>query len=394
MVGSCREILQGILQYAQTKNDWNLNISIHPDALTPELVSSFERENVAGILLTELGTASESFATTSIPFVLMSSRPPAFSPKPDISCFISPDEADLGRCGAEYLYSLGFFASFGFVQSYPNTAWCELRKNGFVDAIRKHKRDAVVFTGPTTASALRPPGQEEDLRKLSDWLVKLPKPAAIMADHDWRATQILNVCRRTGIRIPDQISLLGVDNDILLCEAMKPFLSSIRPSHEQVGYAAAMALDQLLSKRKIKSEQTITTPKNAIVERESTRPLAPAGQLIQKARSFISQHACDGIGVADVVAKLGVSRSLAEYRFRLIEGKSILQTILEHRLNEVTRLLKTTQYPITRITLSCGFHDPKYLAQLFKKRFHCSMRKYRQMQQYQQGKAEEPSESK
>ena len=181
-------------------------------------------------------------------------------------------------------------------------------------------------------------------------------------------------------QVPEQVSVLGVDDDVLLCDFTNPPLSSVKPDHEQVGYRAAAELDVLMNAR------TKTTRKKArvvlcqikgVTERATTKPLAPSSALIKKALDYIDKHACEGATVKDVVAHLGISRSLADLRFRETLGVSILDTLTKRRLNEVVRLLFTTDYSIKRISLTCGFNNIKHLKWLFKKHFHMSMRDYR-----------------
>jgi len=198
-----------------------------------------------------------------------------------------------------------------------------------------------------------------------------------MADHDTRAAQVIECCRRLGLKIPKQVSLIGVDNDRVICDFTVPPLSSISLDHEQVGVRAAAQLAAMMLRKAPSKRKTVKCPAKTVVVRETTRPLSPSGQLVHNALAFIDLHACEGIRVTDVVKHLGVSRALADLRFREVENRSILDTIIDRRLAEVVRLLFSTHYSITRISLVCGFKNPKHLKRLFKSRYGSSMREYR-----------------
>ena len=130
--------------------------------------------------------------------------------------------------------------------------------------------------------------------------------------------------------------------------------------------------------RHTKKPHVVRCAIKGIVERGTTKPLAPSAALVKKATDFIDRHACEGACVTDVVAAMGVSRSLADLRFREVNGITILEALTRRRLNEVVRLLFTTDYPIKRISLSCGFSNIKHLKWLFRKRHGMSMREFRE----------------
>ena len=146
--------------------------------------------------------------------------------------------------------------------------------------------------------------------------------------------------------------------------------------HVRLGELAAEALRRLLANPRQKTF-TLLAPTRGVVERQSARPVAPAAALAERAVAFIRRNAAAGISSADVAAHLGVSRSLADLRFRQTMGESMLSMIQRLRLEAVKRKLRDTAMPIGQVTASCGFASPEHAKRLFKARFGCSMREWR-----------------
>ena len=376
--GSGRELLQGALQYARTDPYCSVQLELMPDSLTPEKVASFESAGYSGILTSEIGMTDEvtkAFINLNIPMVVMGAPDPRLAKRRGNLVFVGMDEVGIGVLGAQHFNSLGAFNAYGFVASYRGLPWSDLRKEGFVTEARRSKVEVRTFDGPAQlAISFATP---EETKRLEAWLLALPKPAAVMADHDVRAAQVLDCCRRLGFAVPGQVSVLGVDNDRVICDFTEPTLSSILPDHEQVGFRAAARLNPMMKKRNASVGKPIKCAPRGVIARDSTRPLSPSGRLVERARIYIDQHACDGIRVTDVVKHLDVSRSLIDLRFREIENKSILKSILERRLSEVTRLLLSTNDSLLSISSRCGFANAKHLKRLFKARFNCTMSEYR-----------------
>jgi LacI family transcriptional regulator len=197
-----------------------------------------------------------------------------------------------------------------------------------------------------------------------------------MAAYDTRALNILEACKNEGFAIPEQICILGVDNDRLLCESAKPTLSSVAPDHIGEGRIAADALNHLLRHASRRPKSVLCSAKT-VIERESTSPVSPARSLIQRALAYIDAHTTEEIKVADVIRHLGVSRSLVELRFRQYHTTTLAEAIRERRLEEVKRRLVKTRSPIQTISYECGFNNINHLKNIFRRRFGLSMREFR-----------------
>jgi LacI family transcriptional regulator len=291
--------------------------------------------------------------------------------------FININDTEIGRSAAEYLFSLGRFRSYGFVSKNKTDAnyTYTFREKGFRAFFRGKADDVRIYR--TAAGIER--GSLEDIVVLAEWLKSLPKPAAVMAPHDIWATRIVEAAEMADIKIPDSLAVIGVDNDRVYCETSRPMITSITPNHARIGELAARTLKKIMqSPLKAKSPIEIMSPSShKIIERQSTKPISPIAQIINRAESFIRENATNGISAADVAADLGVSRRLADLRFRQAAGKSILEAILDCRFDEMKRLLRVTDIPVGKVITSCGFKTVSNAKSLFKKRYGMSMSEYR-----------------
>jgi LacI family transcriptional regulator len=211
---------------------------------------------------------------------------------------------------------------------------------------------------------------------LEEFLLTLPKPAAVFGANDILAMQVLRVCRNARIKVPSEVSVIGCDNDELICQNTKPQLTSIQPNFHLAGYTAAKILNNLMRGKAV-DRAPATIGGHTLFPRSSTCHLPPAAVLVQHAMDYIKTHATEGISTSDVVAHLRVSRSLLDLRFRQVRGECVMDAILATRLNAVRHALKTTDRKILAIGRECGFGNPDYLKRLFKKRFGVSMQEWR-----------------
>ncbi len=288
---------------------------------------------------------------------------------------VKVDGRDLGRTAADYFLSLGRFRAFGFVGESHRPLADDPRAQGFAERLKE--RSLATFRFPRQDS---PDGSAASLAALAAWLTDLPKPAAVMASYDLLATQVLDAAHEAGLDVPEQVSVLSVDNDNLLCDFTDPPLTSLAPDYAQAGAQAVRTLLRMMGTGRTARAPTTLIRGHHLVERESTRHLTPSAALVERALAFIRQDACDGIDARDVVTHLGVLRRLADRRFRELTQKSILETILEIRLNALKEKIAATRRPIGTLTLECGFRSENHAKALFRQRFGLSMRAFRNAQ--------------
>ena len=277
--------------------------------------------------------------------------------------FVASDDYKAGQQGAQHLLSLGKMRSYGFIPGLnTDSRWSKLRQRGMADVLEGHGLALEVFDAATDS--------------LDEWLEALPKPTAIMTPSDDGANQVISICHKLKIKMPDQLVIIGNDNNELICENLRPRLSSVRIDHEGEGYAAAKMLDRMMKYPNRPVKDVLIAPKGVAV-RDSTRPASPAANLIERALAYIREHAADGITVDDVVDHVNVSRCLLYLRFREKLGKSILAAITERRVAMMKTKLKSSKAPVAQLALACGFPTAGHATRVFKAATGVSPRDWR-----------------
>ena len=277
--------------------------------------------------------------------------------------FISVDSGEIGRMAARFLSGAGEYAAFGFVGSVAENGWSRARGAAFASELRRvGRRDVRRFEGA-----------RGDLLK---WLRDIPKPAAVFAANDHRAADVLRTCTNGGVRVPDDLAVLGVDDDPIFCVHTRPTLSSIHPDFEAEGYAAAQALSQLFARRAVRRRISVLG-EPTVTERISTAPCSPAGRLVRRADDIIAEHANELLNADMIADALGISRRLLDLRYRQINGISVREGIENTRLRKACHLLRNSRLSHREIASACGFRSASYLEYVFMRRFGKTMRSFR-----------------
>ena len=215
-----------------------------------------------------------------------------------------------------------------------------------------------------------------DNERVARWLKELPKPVGLMACNDMRGQQVLNACRAVGVIVPDEVAVVGADNDETLCDLSDPPLSSVVPNAERIGYEAAGLLDLMMAGKKPKQHEVLINP-TGVVTRRSTEVLAIEDRQIAAAAHFIREHACEGIDVSHVLRAVPLSRSTLERRFAAIMGHSPKHEILRARLNRAKQLLAESDFTLDTIAEKIGLEHTEYLGRIFKKKFGMTPARFR-----------------
>ena len=287
-------------------------------------------------------------------------------------CNFVTDDSQIGKMAAEYFLGRNFrnFAFFG----YKNIFWSETRGQSFSERLAQAGFAAHILT----QSGLEPMdtrSKNSGRLALGEWLLSLPKPLALMACNDDRALDVCDACKATGLDIPHDVAVLGVDNDDLACELANPPLSSISVNNEKAGYEAAALLNQLMSGKKIKKQ--ITAIPTHIVTRQSTDIFAISDPDVVDALRFVQQHVTEDIHVADVVRAVPLSRRVLESRFRKTVGRSILSEIRRARVEQVAQMLIETNLPISEIAKNLSYAGIEHIARYFRREKGMSLIEYR-----------------
>ena len=363
---SGRNQLMGIFRFLGYDRHWDIRLLQTPDELTPDVVTSAAEEGIDGLITCVEGLPGtvEALVVAPFPVVALDLDSPVLKTRQYDISFAWTDDDGVGVRGARFLAGLGRIGSFAFVPSINEKGWSHRRESAFCREIARQGTSCHIFPGGNAQA-------------LGTWLEKLPRPVAVMAASDFRARQVIEACHDRNLNIPVQVAVLGVDNDELLCDYPSPTLSSILPDFEDQGFKAARELARMMNANRPSAPRIIPCSVKGIVVRESTHPFAPSENLVRRARAYIAREAVNGASVSDVVAHLGVSRRLADLRFRQITGKTIGEALTRARLDAVIRLLRQRHVPLSEIPAHCGFANANALRNLFRKTYGVSMHTWR-----------------
>ena len=363
---SAREQLAGIYHFQQMQRNWDISLIPSNDPRFQSAILQSLSGNVDGAIV-KIGCALDItpiLQSTRLPLVILEKPPQeevsAFKDQGRPFAVIGINNKKVGRMAADYLSHLGNFANYLFIHDPNDNEWARSRGCSFKSAmLKRHHRVKIL-----------------SLEDFERQLPTMETPMAVFAAFDLLATNVLKACRKANLSIPGDAVVLGVDNDSALCENTSPTLSSVRLDHESLGYSAAKELDALMNGKRTKANEEL--PPLDVVVRNSTTYLPPSRQLVDRAMRIIEDNGTKGISVTDIARQLGVSTSLLKLRFRQTRNCSLRDTLTTTRLDEVTRLLKTSDHPVSQIARMCGFSSPVVLDHLFKKKFGLSPGRWRQ----------------
>lgn len=276
---------------------------------------------------------------------------------------IRPDNVVIGHLGAEHFLERGFY-HFGFA-GFANTQWARERRDGFVEALRLAGQSCDVLDVEWPGD-LTPFWDESQTNVLADWLRGLPKPVAVMSCNDLRALQLISAAHTANYLVPEEVAVLGANNDAIRCDLSYPPLSSVAANPFQVGYAAAECLAQLMDGHAPENMDQRIDPVG-VVTRHSTDVLAINDRNVAAALSYIREHACRGTSVEAVLKHAAASRSQLEKKFRRFLGRSPQSEIRRVQVARIKQLLVDTDFPLKKIADLTGFEHVEYLSVVFKR---------------------------
>jgi LacI family transcriptional regulator len=375
-----RKISQGVATYAHEKCNWDFHVVQDPLENLPYLeqdpletlldLRSFHADGIIAAFLSR--RASKSVIALKLPTVGIEAEHGWANPSWNIPYFSTDNEA-IGRLAAEEFVKRGLrHLAFCGIPRTRFTAWSQMRQTAFVQCAKEAGLPCSVFTGEPVGH-----GNRVTLHKqLSNWLMSLEKPVGLMACYDVRARHVLAACRSLGILVPEEVAVIGVDNDELMCELTSPPLSSIEQAARGIGYQAASLLDQLMAGEKPMRLKHVVKPE-AIVTRRSSDTLAIADADVAAAVRFIHEKACSGIRVYDVVRHVAVARSALEMRFKNVMGRTIHAEIQRLQIERARQLVAATNLPLKEVAKEAGFAYVQYMTTIFRRHIGQTPGEYR-----------------
>ena len=351
-----RGLLRGVIRYQREHEPWSLYF--RPQGLgepPPAWLRSWKGDGI--LVRANSRKTADLVIETGLPAVEL-----RFSvPDLDLPC-VGIDNRLTVELAFQHLHDRGF-RSFGFC-GLPRgeNVVVDYRGECFRELAGKVGARCDLYPGP--AGRRRSGPWEEEQAEIADWIAALPKPAGIMACHDDRGLQVLDACRRAGVRVPDEAAVIGVDNDEFLCNLSSPPLSSVDVGVERAGYEAAALLDRLMARRQVR-ERRILLPPIGVVVRQSTDVMPIEDQDLARVIRYIREHACAGIRVDDVLRQGTLSHSTLQRRFKALLGRTPKDEITRVQLERAKHLLAHTDLPAAAIAARCGFAQLKRLSTVF-----------------------------
>jgi LacI family transcriptional regulator len=351
-----RGLMQGISHYAHLHDDWSLYVEER--GLDDPVPRWLKPEEFNGVILRARDRSMmEEVLDLGIPTVCLGedNPPGAFT--------ISSDDALSGVMAAEHLLERNF-KNFGYV-GIKGYIWSDIRRETFSRRIRESGRSVNIIEPARKTRSV--PRWDQVGHILSDWITDLPKPVGIMCCYDVMARTVIDVCREIQVPVPEQVAIIGVDNDEVLCEVSQPRLSSVALDTRRIGFEAATMLDRLIEGEEVGRHVAVSP--GGVVARGSTDTLAIEDPHVATALAFIRRYACKGIEAGDVVSRVPLSRRTLERRFSDRVGRSLLSEIHQVRFDRMKRFLSETDLKLDAIAARCGFSHTPYMAAQFRKHF-------------------------
>lgn len=365
-----RGLLRGIESYVREHGRWRIYLAEHGRGeQPPPWLRGWDGDGI--IARIENPAIAEALAPLKIPIVDVS----AARLLPKLPWF-ETDDAEFAHLAAEHLLERGLthFAFCGDAQFN----WSLWRGEHFTRLIREAGHECHHFQPSRKGRA----SGEHIIDEIGRWLTELPKPLGLFACYDLRGHQVLDACRRLGIAVPEEVAVLGSDNDDLLCDLADPPLSSVIPNTRRTGYEAAALLDAMMAGKSRRAGVQLIPP-IGIATRQSTEVLAVADRHVAHAVRQIRESSDKGLRVEDLARGAGISRRLLEVRFKKLLGRSPHEEIVRAQLSRVKELLAGTDLTLREIAGRTGFQHVEYLSVVFKKKIGIPPGQYRLEQQPQ-----------
>ena len=351
--------LCGIFRASAESGTIELKIMDEGRDLTPEYVDREIENGIRGFIIGANGIDAAVLHIRERKMPLVTISLPYNTGRNSVA--IHTDNKAIAKEAARMLMSARTFNSYAYYPSVDSAEWSLEREEHFLKYVNQQKKVHPAVTLPRNSTA--------------EALLALPRPVGILAANDTYAAELLDICSKAKLRIPRDVSIIGVDNEEFLCENTTPSITSIEPDFEREGYEAVKAILLLLDRKP--AARRIVCGIRRVVIRKSTVAKHYAAALVGRALEYINEKATSGITVSDVCAHLRVSRRLLGLRFREIRNSTPIDAIIERKLTVLRKELATTDQPISIICKQCGFGSENHPKKLFRERYKMTMRDYR-----------------
>ncbi len=367
-----REVLTGIAGYlASTRTAWDLFME---EDFRLRLAGIGQWQGDGIIADFDDPAVAAALADTPLPLVAVGGSYEDPASYPAGVPYVATDNAVLVRLAYEHLIEAGLrhLALFS-LPAAPGNRWAQEREHAFRKLMVRDKLEPVVYRGVATCA----PQWSESVDRQIAWLQSLPKPVGIIAVTDARARQLMQACALAGIAVPEQVAVIGIDDDPLARMLTRIPMSSVMQGAQRMGSTAAQLLDQMLHGVRL-PETRIVVPPVGVNAQASSRHESAKHPHVMRARHFIRQYACQGIKTDQVAEYVGISRSSLECWFRQELGCSVHDEILRLRLEAAIGFLASPDCNLADVAQRCGFTSSQYLHSVFKRELGCTPRAWQQ----------------
>ncbi len=365
-----RKVVSGVMKFAHQRGDWNVCL---PESRSSSSLESMLGGKWDGVIVGFDDPHGPELLRLSVPLVGVGGGYGWFRPSMKIP-YVGTDNTAVAQLAADHLLERGFvhFAYCGYSPT-PVNGCSHKREEAFCDAVVQAGHTCSVHNVPDTASDT----WERLCGDLADWLASLPRPLGLMACNDSRALQILEACRMALLRVPEDVAVVGVDNEEAICPFTDPPLTSVDQGAQQTGFEAAALLDQWMGGESVPPGKRLVTPVG-IVARGSTEILAAADDDVAAALRFIREHACRGISLDDVGRATASTKATLRRRFKAVLGRTVHAEIQRVRIERAKRLLTTSDQTLRQIAKQCGFCSTQHMSTRIRQATGHTPRQYRQ----------------
>jgi LacI family transcriptional regulator len=369
--GFGRDLLRGIARYARLHGPWSFHIT--PGDYAQELPKMKQWGGTGIIARIPNERIAQAVIQADVPTIALGLSDDQMKEGSPLAEFseLSSDPQQVANLAASHLLERQF-SQFAYV-GLNDRAWSTRRERAFRERLAAAGFKPHVFSQP---SRPRDRVWEREQAYMAEWIHSLPTPIGLLACNDDRGRQVLEACRLANLNVPEDVAVLGIDNDEVFCDLSDPPLSSVALNAETAGYRAAELLDGMMTGR-IRKRQRIMVEALGVVTRRSTEMVAVNDPDVVAALQYIRREQGRSISVLNVANEVAVSRRSLEKRFRDAIGRTILEEIQLVRLERAKRLLRETTYPISRVAEISGFGSTGYFIQFFQSRVGETPRKFR-----------------
>lgn len=360
-----REILRGIAAFSTQVGGWSIDaIPNHYETASRPIP-----DEASGILTYEPKWAElDELIAIGKPIINLTMQR-----RDQLTPVVSSDGVSCITLAVEHLFDQGI-SSVAMVASSSRDLYALCQQDArFVDLIGRRGGG---LEGPFRYKSTKAITQYDEAGLL-EWIRRSRKPVGVVCESDTAAAQLIDDLHEMRIRIPDEVAVVSVGNDDIVCNFTSPHLSSVAPNAVGIGYRAAELLHEIL-KGNVRGTPHILMQPEGLVERESTQVIATDSRPLAEAIRYVRRNACRGIGIPDILSHTNISKTTLVRGFRRELGRSPLEEIRRLQLDAIRRLLIETDLKVNEIAHRTGFSDGRYLSQVFRRAENCTPTEFRE----------------